>query len=104
VAVVIELPISQQPMRVLTPDLSERLAAISDARVKLAELGARVTRQNVLQGTKKRPQLTIEGANLQLRMRICGLLVKPLKTQNHVSGRFGAVDLCWVEARPGAEL
>jgi hypothetical protein len=56
---VIELPLSQRPLRVLTSDLSDRLAAINTARANLAAIGCTVAAQDVRQGTKKRPQLRL---------------------------------------------
>lgn len=100
-SVVVELPISQQPSRVFTPDLSERIAAVSEARRRLKELGQTVLGQALLQGTRKRPVLTIERPSartaLEFRGRLTSVLMEPHATCNVITGRLGGVDVTWVE-------
>ncbi len=83
--------ISDQPPRVLTPQLREKLAAVTEAQRALAVLGSRVLQQDLRLGTSKRPLLTLDGAGSKVRP----LLKAIARIDGARVARFMDVDVSW---------
>ncbi|MDI3260059.1 MAG: hypothetical protein QJR02_10225 [Sinobacteraceae bacterium] len=94
-AQVVELPISQRPPRVLTSDLSARLRAVNDARRALAAYGCRVVRQDIRQGTRRKPLLIVDQATPSLRCAVTGLLAERSGERIVFRAHFAGVELGW---------
>ncbi len=92
---VVELPLSQRPMRVLTPDLSSRIHQVNAARALLAELGCSVREQRLHQGTKARPLLILDQVAPELQCRVKGLLRSLDQGRVEYRAHFGQVELAW---------
>ncbi|MDI3259679.1 MAG: hypothetical protein QJR02_08285 [Sinobacteraceae bacterium] len=92
---VVELPLSQRPPRVLTSDLSARLRAVNDTRRALAAYGCRVVRQDIRQGTRRRPLLIVDQAPPSLRCAVTSLLAERSGDRIVFRAHFGAVELGW---------
>lgn len=60
---------ADQPLRVLRPDLSRRIACVEQVRRQLKRAGIRVVSQDLLSGT--RPSLVVEAGSEALRRTAC---------------------------------
>lgn len=80
---------ADQPLRVLRPDLSERVAKVSRVLRVLADIEVRVESQDLLRG--KRPLLRLFRGDVRLRHFAESLR----QVGDHVTAVIGGVDVEW---------
>ena len=91
---------SDQPHRILTgSDLSERLQQVSAARTRLAELGCKVLRQALNQGTEARPELELQAATPALTREVMPMPKYGEDGSTRWSAVLGSVLVSWKETR-----
>lgn len=90
--------ISDQPMRVLTRDLGDRLQAVTDA-LRHLDRDLPLLQQQLRQGSKRRPLLVLRFGNEQLRAQLTQVAVMTINDRRCLVGKFRGVDLCWPEPR-----
>ena len=89
--------IADQPMRVLTRDLGDRLQAVTDA-LRHLDADLPLVEQQLRQGTRQRPLLVFRSGGERLREKLTQIAVMTLDGQRCLVGKFRGVDLCWPEA------
>lgn len=85
---------SDQPLRVLTPTLKQRLEAATAAQRELKLLGYHVHHQDLRLVSDKRPLLTVANGDENLRSRLRQIAIRSVDGSRAVIGRFLDVDLC----------
>lgn len=90
---------SDKPLHVLTPDLSQRIAAVNQCRDQLRQQGFQVVRQALRQGDSKPPLLTVAVPAGDAALRLRGL-AKAVRMAFDDDGavwiaRISGVDVQW---------
>lgn len=88
-----------QALIILTPRLTERLAAVTDAQRELRRQGFRVTSQELNTDSTRRPRLRLDHGSETLREQLTSVVITRAEIGRLVIGRFREVDVCYVEAR-----
>lgn len=91
---VIALPLAERPLRILNPQLSQKLHAINEARDALRALGLRVERQDVRIGTDRLPRLTVAPSK-RTRLLLAETQVEEIGGKRLLVGRFMGVEIAW---------
>lgn len=85
---------SDQPLRVLTPELRDRLQRATHATRALAAKGYRVIRQDLRLNSRLRPLLVVVNGDEKLRADLTQIAGHATPSGMAVVGKFLDVDLC----------
>jgi hypothetical protein len=95
---------SDQELRVLNTSLSARLVTVNEAHRALSARGYHLVRQDLRLGTAKRPLLTLDRGNEDLRSELSQIRTGIGDDGAFVMGKFMDVDVCWIVVPANAEL
>ncbi len=84
---------SDQPLKILTPDLTDRIRVANKARQALIEAGYQVVRQDLR--ARARPVLEVASVDAELKRLFVSARRITVNGRELMCGRFGAVDLHW---------
>lgn len=87
---------ARRPLRVLTPDLSDRLTAVTEAWRALKQAGYQPTNQDLRLGTNKRPLLMLARGDARLQTKLSGVAIRINEDGlRSFVGRLVTVDVQW---------
>lgn len=91
-------PSPAQQLRVLTPELAQRISVVNAATRKLRDLGCSVVYQEFRVGEPRVPKLRLDRGDERLREQLRHVLISPVGTGARViTGRFHGVDVSYLE-------